>query len=158
MNKKTVKITSLLLALLLTLTIAFSGCTPKDPVNIDPAGTDPVVSAEEVSQVSFHFIITDGSGSKLFDETLTGQDGESLAEVLKTALGSKLVAESSDFGLFVTELCGVAGSAEDGYWMLYINGEQSMVGISGLTLSLNGSADNSVSPDDLVEFRQEKFE
>ncbi|MCL2486994.1 MAG: DUF4430 domain-containing protein [Oscillospiraceae bacterium] len=143
MNRKMVRTAALALALLLALTLAFSGC-----------GRDSSGQTEIGKEVYFTLTITDGVGDLLFDEVIHAAQGKTLADAMQSALGDGFVIKDG----FVTELCGVAGSAEDKtYWALYVNGEYAQAGVMDYIM-LDSKAKYQIEPDDKVDFILESYE
>jgi len=141
MNKRTIRTAALALALLMALSLAFSGCGRGSGGN------------EIGKEIYFTLTITDGD-TLLFDEVIHAMQGKTLADAMQSALGDDFVIQDG----FVTELCGVAGSAEDKtYWALYVNEEYAQAGVMDYIM-LDSRAKYQIVPDDKVDFILESYE
>jgi len=78
-------------------------------------------------------IIKDAESTVLFDEELDFTKTDTLIGLLENHEEITMKGETSEYGLYITELCGV--KAEEAYWAVYIDGEYAMVGVSQIPLT-----------------------
>lgn len=127
--KRNKKMGTLLLSMMLitSMTFGMTGCGKKDAA---PSGTTEVFENGE----------TLGEGSKEFDFTVVGTDGNEVNLEIHTdedMVGDALVdlgviaGEESEYGLYVKTVNGeTLDFDEDGkYWAFYIDGEYGMTGV-----------------------------
>ncbi len=69
----------------------------------------------------------------LFDEKIDFTEEDTLVSLLENHQDILMKGETSEFGLYITELCGVG--VDYSYWAVYLNGDYAMVGISRMTLT-----------------------
>ncbi|MDD3734891.1 MAG: DUF4430 domain-containing protein [Candidatus Pacebacteria bacterium] len=106
--------------------------------------------ALEFQTNSVNLVINYGEGGIIeFTRQGVGNDGVSVLDLLlefTQAQGINVVKKDSDFGVMI-ESIGDKKNGDDGkYWMFYINGELSPVGVS----------EAKVKPGDTVEFKFEE--
>ncbi len=139
--KKFIKITSLLLILILSLSMIFA-CSPDAVVEDENNETDipeqlPEKEEEEKKEnqilgkegnIKFDFVVTHADGSKVTYKVETTKDN--LADALLE--GSIAKGEEGEFGIYFTEIDGEEASFEkdQSYWYFYKDGEPLMTGAS----------------------------
>ncbi len=146
--KNLIKITSLLLILVLSLSMAFA-CSPTDDEQVeneenvvDPA---PEKEPERENQIlgkegniKFDFIVIHADGDKVTYKVETTKD--TLAGALLE--GSIAKGDEGEFGLYVTEVDGEE-AVEDDYWYFYKGDEPLMEGVSSTPIQ-NGDVFKAV--------------
>ncbi|KPB03170.1 DUF4430 domain-containing protein [Bacillus sp. CHD6a] len=137
----------LLLTLLLTLTLALTGCAnASNETNQTANNETPAESQEQQeSQLSTTIKLTNQGDEVISEETVEFEEGESLMDVmdrnfdLTTGYG----------GDFIVGIDGLGSEEEsDFYWNISVNGESLMVGASDYVLEEN----------DEVHFNYQKVE
>lgn len=85
---------------------------------------------------NFTIEVVDENEKELCNETIGFKTGDNLVELLKANEKVKLEGDDSEYGLYVTSVCGkkATDAGETYYWSLYVDGEASMVGISSVEL------------------------
>lgn len=85
---------------------------------------------------NFTIEVVDENEKSLCNEKIGFKTGDNLVELLKTNEKVKLAGDESEYGLYVTSICGkkAADAGETYYWSLYVNEEVSSVGISSVEL------------------------
>ena len=142
--KNTVKIISLLLTLVLTLTV-FASCgkkTPEAPVTGEntqetteavqettaaDTQNEPEKIGEGETEFTFKVVFDDGTEKEYLVATDKKTVGEALTDV------DLIRGEESSYGLYVTTVAGVTADYDkDGsYWAFYIDGEYAQTGVDG---------------------------
>ncbi|MBE6754007.1 MAG: DUF4430 domain-containing protein [Ruminococcaceae bacterium] len=75
-------------------------------------------------------VTLDGSQT-VYDETIAAEKGEALIEAMKDELGEQLVYSESEYGAYITSICGYAEDPDASkYWVYTVNGEQAATGVS----------------------------
>ena len=79
--------------------------------------------------------VIDLNNNYLFNSNIQYYEGDTLLTLLQNHEGIALKGQYSEYGFFVTELCGVnSQNIENTFWSIKINGVDSMVGISDINL------------------------
>lgn len=72
---------------------------------------------------------------EVFNDSLEFQKEDTLLGLLQTHEVIQLKGETSTYGFFITEICGVnANDYKNTFWNIVVNGENSLVGISDIPL------------------------
>ena len=128
------KITAMLLALMLALSLA--ACT-QAPVETTP--TDPTEATEAVETPDLDVTVL-GEGETVFAFTVVELDGKETAYEIhtnETTVGAALLAlgllegEDGPYGLYVTAVNGIVAdyNVDQTYWAFYVNGEYGLTGV-----------------------------
>lgn len=141
------KLLALLLALVLTLSLAACGQkdASKTDETTDPAVTDQDPAADEKVTLPVADGAAIGQGATAFSVEVQGADGKTVTFTVntdETTLGAALLAlgviagSDSDYGLYVTTVNGeTADYDNDGtYWALYIDGTYAQTGVDATTI------------------------
>lgn len=85
---------------------------------------------------NFTVEVVDENEKSLCNEKIGFKTGDNLVGLLKTNEKVKLTGDESEYGLYVTSICGkkATDAGETYYWSLYVDGEVSGVGISSVEL------------------------
>ena len=141
------KLLALLLALVLTLSLA--ACGQKDASKTDgttdPAVTDQDPAADEKVTLPVADGAAIGQGATAFSVEVQGADGKTVTFTVNTdeeTVGAALLklgviaGDNSEYGLYVKTVNGETADydADGTYWGLYINGEYAMTGVDATTL------------------------
>ena len=139
LKMKNKKITSLLLAIMLTMALVFSavGCNGKNDAENTTTETKQYTASET------HVL---GEGGTAFSLTVTDQEGtETLFEINTDAktVGEALTeleliaGEESDYGLYVKTVNGITADydTDKTYWAFYVNGEYSQTGVDSTNIT-----------------------
>lgn len=79
--------------------------------------------------------VYDYEAVEVFNETLNFNENDTLLELLQSHETIKLNGENNTFGFYITEVCGInANDYKETFWNIVINGENSLVGISDISL------------------------
>ncbi|HEY8396098.1 MAG TPA: DUF4430 domain-containing protein [Bacilli bacterium] len=84
---------------------------------------------------SVRIVIENSESTVLFDGVLDFTKNDTLIGLLQNHEEIRMRGETSQYGLYITELCGV--KAENAYWAIYVDGEYAMVGVSDIPLKEN---------------------
>jgi len=133
LNKKTI----FLIAGLVLLALAFSGCTTEQP-NTGGGG-----EAAEKATVSFSAVVGD---IHVLDSSLEVEKGTNAFEAFQQAADIGFT-DYGEMGVLVESINGIA-PGENEFWKLFVNGEESMVGINSI----------SIEEDTLIEWKIDSFE
>ena len=128
------KITAMLLALMLALSLA--ACT-QAPAETTP--TDPVNPTEAVETPETDVTVL-GEGETVFGFTVVELEGKETAYEIhtnETTVGAALLAlgllegEDGPYGLYVTAVNGIVAdyNVDQTYWAFYVNGEYGLTGV-----------------------------
>lgn len=112
-----------LLALIAMFLFVLSGCKKDQP------SEEPVLAGEVT------IIVYNNNSEEVFNRKLQFMSDDTLLELLQNNEDVALKGENSQFGFYITEMCGInANNYQNTYWSIMVNGEYSLVGISDLGL------------------------
>lgn len=84
-------------------------------------------------EISFGLAVTVGGEEVVFDEDVEIASGTSLIDAMTENITENggVVYSESEYGAYITEICGYSENADTAeYWVYTINGESAMVGAS----------------------------
>lgn len=136
--KRTNKILSLILCIVLSVVMALFtvGCndnTNKEAAttNVETKATDDQVLGEGKTEFTFVVVDKDGKETKYQIHTDKTTVGEALLEL------ELISGDESDYGLYVKEVNGISADYDtDGtYWAFYVDGEYASAGVDQTTIT-----------------------
>lgn len=124
--KMTKTIAAFASAALLAAAVGLTGCTSEQESS--SAGSSSSFSTEStIAEIQIPVKVTSPAAGEqvTFDETITIGEGATVLDALQ-ATGLELDAQSSEYGMFVNAIDGLAGEGMTG-WTYTVNGEQVQV-------------------------------